>query len=130
MTPNVAAPTSPCTFVLFGASGDLSQRLLLPSLFSLALGHFLPDGLRLLGFATGDWDAERFRSHIEESLRKFWGVDPPQDALRWLQERSYWQTGDFTTRLPFKRWPRLSRSWRRIEQLRETGFSISPSHPI
>jgi glucose-6-phosphate 1-dehydrogenase len=90
------APTPPCIFVLFGASGDLAQRLLLPSLFSLALGHFLPDGFKLLGFAKGDWDAERFRSHIEESLRKFWGDDPPAETLRWLQERSYWQTGDFT----------------------------------
>ncbi len=91
-----STPTPPCVFVLFGASGDLAQRLLLPSLFSLALGNFLPDGFKLLGFAKGDWDAERFGSHIEESLRKFWGDDPPPETLRWLQERSYWQTGDFT----------------------------------
>ena len=96
MSGNSDQISPPCTFVLFGASGDLSKRLLLPALFNLAVAKLLPDQFKLLGFSTKTWDADQFKFHIEESLNNFWGANPPADALRWLQDRSYWQTGDFT----------------------------------
>ena len=108
----------PCLFILFGASGDLAQRLLLPSLFNLATRRLLPDQFKLLGFATKDWDDNRFRDHIEESLKKFWGDNPPQDTLRWLQERSSWQTGDFTNPASFEA---LSTTVKRLEEDGATG---------
>ena len=39
------------TIVIFGASGDLTQRKLVPAVYSLFRGRLLPDGFRLLGFA-------------------------------------------------------------------------------
>ena len=47
MTRNAAAtsvrPADPCCFVIFGASGDLTHRLLIPALYNLAVGGLLPD---------------------------------------------------------------------------------------
>ncbi len=88
-----AAP--PCAMVVFGASGDLFQRLLLPSLFNLAVDHKLPDNFSLLGFANMDWDDAGFRQHIADSLREFWGDDAPSAAVTWFQDRAAYLKGDF-----------------------------------
>ena len=53
MTPEAAAgsarPADPCCLVIFGASGDLTQRLLAPALYNLAAGGLLPDAFAIIG---------------------------------------------------------------------------------
>ncbi len=77
----------PCLLVLFGATGDLTQRLLLPSLYNLAASHLLPDGFTLLGTASEDWTEDKFRDHIRETLLQFWGPDAAAETVTWLQQR-------------------------------------------
>jgi glucose-6-phosphate 1-dehydrogenase len=67
----------PLTLVIFGASGDLTQRKLIPALFSLFLKGSIP-GVRIVGFARREWDTAKFRA-----LARGWldGDDvPPADA--------------------------------------------------
>ncbi len=85
----------PCAMVVFGATGDLFQRLLLPSLFNLAVEHKLPDQFALVGFADKDWDNEGFGQHISDSLYEFWGHDVPSATLQWLRDRAAYLKGDF-----------------------------------
>lgn len=54
--------------VLFGATGDLAGRYLLPALAALQHAQRLPDDLRVVGAAVEDWDDERFRAHAAERL--------------------------------------------------------------
>ncbi len=57
----------PLTLVIFGASGDLTRRKLMPALFSLFLkGHI--QGVRIVGFARRDWDTAKFRTLVREWL--------------------------------------------------------------
>ncbi len=86
---------SSCAMVVFGASGDLFQRLLLPSLFNLAVEHKLPDEFALLGFANKDWDDAGFGQHITDSLHEFWGEDAPGATVQWLRDRAAYLKGDF-----------------------------------
>ena len=86
----------PCLMVVFGASGDLFRRLLLPSLFNLACGHKLPDDFVLLGFAYEDWTEEHFRQHIADSLHQFRSGDSPEDVIQWMQARAFYKQGDFS----------------------------------
>jgi glucose-6-phosphate 1-dehydrogenase len=58
------------TIVLFGASGDLAGRLLLPALAALQAGRRLPNGFRLIGSATEDWDDVAFRQFAAERLEQ------------------------------------------------------------
>ncbi len=60
----------PCGMVIFGASGDLTMRKLIPSLFSLFLKQFLPDRFFLLGFARTKMDNSAFRQVIQQELDK------------------------------------------------------------
>ena len=55
--------------VLFGASGDLTSRLLMPALAQLAERDALPPGLHIVGAANTNWTTEEFRAHITAGLR-------------------------------------------------------------
>ena len=92
----------PCLLVLFGASGDLTQRLLLPAMYNLAAAHLLPDGFRILGFAADDWDEGKFRDHIKQTLSQFWGPDASAETVGWLQQRAFYQTANFKDQASFK----------------------------
>ncbi|NYI59998.1 glucose-6-phosphate dehydrogenase [Cellulomonas soli] len=55
--------------VLFGASGDLARRLLLPAVAQLVAAGALPPGLSIVGSADTDWTTETFREHVASALR-------------------------------------------------------------
>jgi glucose-6-phosphate 1-dehydrogenase len=58
-------------FTIFGATGDLSQRMLLPSLYSLDREGLLPDGLRILGTARSEHDDGSFRQFVADAIARF-----------------------------------------------------------
>jgi glucose-6-phosphate 1-dehydrogenase len=59
------------TVVVFGASGDLTRRKLLPALYKLYLQDRLAPGTRIVGFARRPWNDDSFRQHLETGLREF-----------------------------------------------------------
>jgi glucose-6-phosphate 1-dehydrogenase len=59
-----------CTIVIFGATGDLTHRKLIPALFNLAAEGELPAGLRVVGFARRPKSDDEFRAGLEELNRK------------------------------------------------------------
>ena len=61
----------PCTLVIFGATGDLTHRKLIPALYNLAAEGALPPALTIIGFARREKTSEQFRKELEESTRKF-----------------------------------------------------------
>jgi glucose-6-phosphate 1-dehydrogenase len=64
-------PADPCCFVVFGASGDLTRRLLIPALYNLAAGGLLPEPFSLVGVARSDVPSEAFRKELATALREF-----------------------------------------------------------
>jgi glucose-6-phosphate 1-dehydrogenase len=58
------------TLVLFGATGDLARRMLLPSLYGLDSDGLLPDDLRIIGTARTDLDDAGFRERADEALKE------------------------------------------------------------
>ena len=85
----------PCVMIIFGATGDLTQRLLLPSIYNLASIKALDDGFRLLGVAREEWSETQMRDHVADSLKKFWGDDVDQHVVRWLVERTSYLPANF-----------------------------------
>jgi glucose-6-phosphate 1-dehydrogenase len=111
----VTAP--PCVIVIFGASGDLTHRKLMPALFRLRETGALDDRFAIVGVSRSDWTDESFR----EDLRKAVGESldgQPLDPQRWDEFAShvYWVSGEFNTAMTF------DRLHTRLEQLdRERG---------
>ncbi len=61
----------PCALVIFGATGDLTHRKLVPALFNLAADGNLPPSISVVGFARRDKSNEQFRDELGEATRKF-----------------------------------------------------------
>jgi glucose-6-phosphate 1-dehydrogenase len=87
---------APCVFVIFGASGDLAQRKLLPALYNLAVSRLLPPGMSVVGVSLREMGDETFRAVMrdavaEHSLRK------PIDDEVWndFASRLYYLSGKF-----------------------------------
>ena len=64
-------PDTVSALLLFGATGDLAQRMLLPSLYGLHSDNLLADGLRIVGTARSDLSDADFHKFAEEALRKY-----------------------------------------------------------
>lgn len=61
-----ASPPDSCAVVIFGASGDLTRRELLPSLFELCMKGLLPDAFAVIGVARAEMDDEQFRGRMRD----------------------------------------------------------------
>jgi glucose-6-phosphate 1-dehydrogenase len=72
--------------VIFGASGDLTTRYLLPAVAQLALGNALPPGFEILGVAREDWTAEQFRTRARRAVREYSQPSIGESAGRSLEQ--------------------------------------------
>jgi glucose-6-phosphate 1-dehydrogenase len=70
--------SEPCAIVLFGATGDLAHRKLVPALFQLARGGNLPSECAIIGFARRSWTDQDLRAEYEKTLAKEGGTDFPE----------------------------------------------------
>ena len=86
---------SPCVMVIFGASGDLTKRKLLPALCNLAQEHLLSQQFAIVGFATNDYTTESFRKTLSEEIPKYAPSPVDQKLWNWFLERIYYVKGDF-----------------------------------
>ena len=63
----------PQILVIFGASGDLTQRKLIPALYQMRLERRLPSEMTIVGFARREWSHDFFREHMREGVEAFGG---------------------------------------------------------
>ena len=86
-------PAGPCAFVIFGASGDLTKRLLIPAIYHLKRANLLPEDFALVGISRGQESDEQFRDRLRNSLHEL-SRDPIDDAdWNWLAQRMYYAPG-------------------------------------
>ncbi len=88
-------PGDPCTIVIFGASGDLTKRKLLPALYNLKALKLLPPNFAVIGVAVSETNEELFRAQITADIKQF--ATRPVDQNEWdeFASRSYYISGDF-----------------------------------
>jgi glucose-6-phosphate 1-dehydrogenase len=89
----------PVIFVLFGATGDLARRLVLPAFYQLAGQGLLPRQWRLVGNGRGDVTDEDFRAHVHDALTEF-GPTPEPGQWDAFAERVLFAGGGFSTGNP------------------------------
>ena len=87
----------PTVFVLFGATGDLARRMVLPGFFALAQQNLLPDDWRLVGNGRGDHPDEEFQEAVKATLAADDTAPNPED-LDWdsIASRIVFAGGGFT----------------------------------
>ena len=88
-------PVAPTTLVLFGATGDLAKRKLLPALYNLAHEGALPERFHLVGVSRKDKADEDYREECEQAIRRFSRRRPDEDVLRGFLENVKYVPGEF-----------------------------------
>ncbi len=85
----------PCIMAIFGASGDLTTRKLLPALYNLARHELIPGEFAIVGFAKDEISEEEFRKRIRDNIREYAGAPADCPICDRLAASSYYVTGDF-----------------------------------
>jgi glucose-6-phosphate 1-dehydrogenase len=95
----MANDPGPTVFVLFGATGDLARRMVLPAFYTLEIEGLLPKNWILVGNGRGDVSHEDFQSHVHEALTEF-GPHPDKGPWQQFAKRLRFAGGGFNTADP------------------------------
>ncbi len=85
----------PCALVIFGASGDLTRRKLLPAIYSLAVRDLLPEQLAIVGVARTQETDAKFRSRMKEAVREFGRDELDEKVWKRLAAGMHYMATDF-----------------------------------
>ena len=93
----------PCNIVFFGASGDLTKRMLMPAMYNLRLGDILPTNFGIVGFSRSEKSHYDFREEMKSSIDTFSRSGPSKDPL-WTDfaNRLHYVQGSFDDVESFK----------------------------
>lgn len=87
---------SPCILVIFGATGDLTARKLIPAIYQLSKGGMLPANFACVGFARRPKSHDDFRKEMREALGKFARTKPlDENVLEHFFQNLYYHQSEF-----------------------------------
>ena len=119
--PGMECPGDPCALVIFGATGDLTKRKLLPSLYNLRANGLLPRDFALVGIVRKPTDDEAFRDLMSAEIREF--ATRPVDPQLWTEfrERLHCVGGDLDRPETFRR---LGERLTELDREHRTGGNV------
>src|SRR5258708_788297 len=88
--------TSPLTLIIFGASGDLTARKLIPSLYNLDRKKRLPPELKIVGVARSPFSDDAFREKLEPAAKEFVKGEWTAESWNAFAQRVHYAHGDAT----------------------------------
>ncbi len=113
--PRVAGP---CVLVLFGVTGDLSRKKLMPAVYDLANRGLLPPGFSLVGFARRDWENEDFAQVTHDAVKEHARTPFNDTVWQQLAEGIRFVPGEFADDEAFDR---LAETVAQLDEERGTG---------
>jgi glucose-6-phosphate 1-dehydrogenase len=113
--PRIAGP---CGLVLFGVTGDLSRKKVVPAIYDLANRGLLPPGFSLVGFARRDWADQDFAQIVHDSVKEYARTEFREEVWQQLAEGFRFVPGDFDDDAAFET---LRRTIEELDQVRGTG---------
>jgi glucose-6-phosphate 1-dehydrogenase len=108
----------PCALVLFGVTGDLARKKLMPAIYDLANRGLLPPGFSLVGFARRDWAEEDFGRVVYDAVRQHARTPFREDVWNALAEGIRFVPGEFTDPEAFEK---LTEVLTTLDEERGTG---------
>jgi glucose-6-phosphate 1-dehydrogenase len=97
------APADPCTIVIFGASGDLSRRKLVPALYGLAAQNCLARRFAIIGFARTKMTDEKFQESAIESVKEFADANTKSQECREFSQALAYVAGNYNDPSAFEK---------------------------
>ena len=93
----------PTSIIIFGASGDLTQRKLVPSLFDSFLKARIPKKFRIVGYGNTAFTDEQFRTHLSNGMKQFASFKYSEEEWNAFAADFAFQQGRYTDLIDFKR---------------------------
>lgn len=93
---------APCTIVIFGATGDLTHRKLIPALYNIALDGDLPAGTRVVGFARRPKSHDEFRAELEEMNKEVSRQPHNEEVWEKFAQSIYYHQSEFQDESGYK----------------------------
>ncbi|MCA9240347.1 MAG: glucose-6-phosphate dehydrogenase, partial [Planctomycetales bacterium] len=87
----------PHTFIIFGASGDLTSRKLIPALYNLRRKGRLPEDTKIVGVSRTEFSHDQWRKSLAESTAKFAGDAFDSECWEKFAQQVFYQPGDVST---------------------------------
>jgi glucose-6-phosphate 1-dehydrogenase len=87
---------TPAAMVIFGVSGDLTSRKLMPALYDLAVGHPLPEGFSIVGVSHRDWSDDDFRDKMREAVTANARTPVTEESWQGFAKGLSYVQGDFS----------------------------------
>lgn len=91
------------SIIIFGASGDLTQRKLIPSLFNLFRKRRTPKKFQIIGFGGTDFSEDAFRAHLHEGMKKLASFDYTQEEWDIFAPNLHYVCGKYTEANAFQK---------------------------
>ncbi len=113
--PRIAGP---CGMVLFGVTGDLSRKKVMPAIYDLANRGLLPPGFSLTGFARRDWADQDFAQIVHDSVKQHARTEFREEVWKQLAEGFRFVPGNFDDDQAFAH---LRRTIEELDEQRGTG---------
>src|SRR6266566_2800787 len=89
------AVPQPCAIVIFGATGDLTHRKLIPALYNLAAAGELPPAVTVVGFARRPKSDDEFRKELEKTTKQFSRQDLREDIWKTFSQSLFYHQSEF-----------------------------------
>jgi glucose-6-phosphate 1-dehydrogenase len=113
--PRIAGP---CGMVIFGVTGDLARKKLMPAIYDLASRGLLPPGFSLVGFARRDWEDQDFAQVVHDAVKQHSRTEFREEVWHQLAEGFRFVPGDFSDDLAFET---LKQTIIDLDRVRGTG---------
>jgi glucose-6-phosphate 1-dehydrogenase len=94
---------APAAMVIFGVSGDLTSRKLMPALFDLAVGQPLPEGFSIVGVSHRDWSDDEFRARMREAVTANARTKVTEETWQGFAQGLSYVRGDFADPATYER---------------------------
>jgi glucose-6-phosphate 1-dehydrogenase len=104
--------------VIFGVTGDLSRKKLMPAVYDLANRGLLPPGFSLVGYARRDWADQDFAQIVHDSVKEHARTPYREEVWKQLSEGIRFVAGDFADDKAFDR---LRQTIQELDEARGTG---------
>ena len=117
--PRIAGPSG---MVLFGVTGDLSRKKVMPAIYDLANRGLLPPGFSLIGFARRDWADQDFAQIVHDAVKEHARTPFREEVWKQLSEGFRFVPGNFDDDQAFEQ---LRRTVEELDELRGTGGNMA-----
>lgn len=114
-------PAGACTMVIFGASGDLTKRKLMPALYNLIKSGYVTENFAVIGFSFDAMDTGQFREKISKEAQEFSEVPIEPESWNPFLERLHYMQGDFADSGAYQR---LRDLLAKVDQERQTCGNV------